>query len=243
MKKSIAIAIAALVVVNGGVFAAAPAGALPASTRVVGGEKAPATSWVVQLEASGGSIRPGYVSNCTGEQINASWILTARHCIDGIGAMNVYHSNSTTNRGAGVAVDRVGAAPAGDVALVHLKTAHSLPSYAQLNLSTTAKSTGTGTIEGYGLRANAAPSDGLYQASVSLTGASKDAFGGDAQHVTGVSGASNHGDSGGPLLVGGKVVAVCSTGDSADPGANTNAGSNYALLTQASAWIRTTAGV
>jgi secreted trypsin-like serine protease len=43
----------------------------------------------VQLEASGGSIPSGYVSNCTGEQLNASWILTARHCIDGIGAMNL----------------------------------------------------------------------------------------------------------------------------------------------------------
>ena len=243
MKKSIAAAFAAVAVISAGVFVAAPASALPASTEIVGGEKAPATSWAVQLEASGGSIPSGYVSNCTGEQITASWILTARHCIDGIGAMNVYHSNSTTNRGAAVAVDRVSAAPAGDVALVHLRTAYTLSSYAQLDLTATAKSSGTGTIEGYGLRANAVQSDALYRASVSLSGASTDAYSGRAQHVTGVTGASNHGDSGGPLLVGGKVVAVCSTGDSADPGANTKAGSNYALLSQASSWIKTTAGV
>ncbi|WIB71035.1 S1 family peptidase [Curtobacterium sp. MCBD17_026] len=243
MKKSIAAAFAAVAVVTAGVFAASPASALPVSTKVVGGEKAPTTSWAVQLEASGGSIPAGYASNCTGEQLNASWILTARHCIDGIGAMNVYHSNSTVNRGTAVAVDRVNASPAGDIALVHLRTAYSLSTYAPLDLTATAKSSGTGTIQGYGLRANATQSDGLYQATVSLTGASTDASNGRAQHLTGVTGASNHGDSGGPLLVNGKVVAVCSTGDSADPGANTRAGSNYALLSQASSWIRTTAGV
>jgi secreted trypsin-like serine protease len=243
MKKSIAAAFAAVVVVTGGVFAAAPASALTASPHVVGGEKAPATAWAVQLEASGGSIPSGYVSTCTGEQVSGSWVLTARHCIDGIGAMNVHHSNSTVNRGTPVAVDRVSAAPTGDIALVHLRSAYALSSYAPLDLAATAKSTGTGTIQGYGLRANAVQSDGLYQASVSLTGASTDAFGGRAQHVTGVSGASNHGDSGGPLLVGGKVVAVCSTGDSADPGANTSAGSNYALLSQSAPWIRSTAGI
>jgi secreted trypsin-like serine protease len=242
MKKSIAAA-AAATVIAAGLFAAAPASALPASTKVVGGEKAPATTSIVQLEASGGSIPAGYVSTCTGEQITASWVLTARHCIDGIGAMNVYHSNSTANRGTPVVVDRVSAAPAGDIALVHLRTSYPLASYTQLDLTATAKSSGTGVIQGYGLRANAVQSDGLYQATVSLTGASTDAFGGRAQHLTGVTGASNHGDSGGPLLVNGKVVGVCSTGDSADPGANIRAGSNYALLAQASSWIRSTAGI
>ena len=121
---------------------------------------------------------------------------------------------------------------------MHLRTAYALSTYAPLDLAATAKSSGTGTIQGYGLRANATQSDGLYQATVSLTGASTDAYSGRAQHLTGVTGASNHGDSGGPLIVNGKVVAVCSTGDSADPGANTKAGSNYALLSQASSWIR-----
>ncbi|MGU3411235.1 S1 family peptidase [Microbacterium sp. M1A1_1b] len=243
MKKSIATAFAAVVVVAGSLAAAAPASALTSSPQIVGGSTAPATAWAVQLEASGGSIPAGYVSNCTGEQINASWVLTARHCIDGIGAMNVYHSNSTANRGTPVAVDRVSAAPTGDIALVHLRSTYALSSYASLDLGATAKSSGTGTIEGYGLRANAQQSTGLYQASVSLTGASTDAYSGTAQHVTGISGASNHGDSGGPLLVNGKVVGVCSTGDSADPGANTTAGSNYALLAQSASWIRSTAGI
>lgn len=224
------------------VTAATPttADAATLSPQVIGGEPAPSTPWAVQLVfQQGGTATYG----CTGEQLNASWVLTAQHCVDGTTAMNVYHSNSTTNRGAATAADRLYSAPSGDIALVHLRTPKTLSSYAQLDLGYSPRSTGTGTVSGYGNRADSVPTTGLYQASVALTGASTDAYGGAAQHVTGVSGASNHGDSGGPLVVGGKVVAVCSTGDVADPGADTHAGSNYAVLAQSASWIRSTAGV
>ncbi|OII10373.1 secretion protein [Curtobacterium sp. MCBA15_008] len=224
----------------GGALDATTANAATASPQVIGGEPAPSTPWEVQLVfQQGGTGTYG----CTGEQLNASWVLTAEHCVDGTTAMNVYHSNSTTNRGTATAADRLYSAPSGDIALVHLRTPKTLTSYAQLDLGFAPRSSGTGTITGYGNRANSVPTTGLYQASVTLSGRSTDAYGGVAQHVTGVSGASNHGDSGGPLLVGGKVVGVCSTGDVADPGADTHAGSNYAVLTQSAAWIRSTAGV
>ena len=224
----------------GGALGATTANAATASPQVIGGEPAPSTPWEVQLVfQQGGTGTYG----CTGEQLNASWVLTAEHCVDGTTAMNVYHSNSTTNRGTATAADRLYSAPSGDIALVHLRTPKTLTSYAQLDLGFAPRSSGTGTITGYGNRANSVPTTGLYQASVTLSGRSTDAYGGVAQHVTGVSGASNHGDSGGPLLVGGKVVGVCSTGDVADPGADTHAGSNYAVLTQSAAWIRSTAGV
>jgi secreted trypsin-like serine protease len=180
---------------------------------------------------------------CTGEQITASWVLTARHCIDGVTSMQVYHSNSTTNPGTAIAVDRVAAAPSGDIALVHLSQQKALGSYPSLNLGHQATSSGSGTIMGYGLRANSVQSDGLYQATVGLTGRSTDAYGGVAQHLNGTTGAANHGDSGGPLIVDGQIVAVCSTGDEADPGADTRAGSNYAVLSQSANWIRSTAGL
>lgn len=232
-------ATAALTLV-GGALGATPANAATASPQVIGGEPAPSTPWEVQLVfQQGGTGTYG----CTGEQLNASWVLTAEHCVDGTTAMNVYHSNSTTNRGTATAADRLYSAPSGDIALVHLRTPKTLTSYAQLDLGFAPRSSGTGTITGYGNRANSVPTTGLYQASVTLSGRSTDAYGGVAQHVTGVSGAANHGDSGGPLLVGGKVVGVCSTGDVADPGADTHAGSNYAVLTQSAAWIRSTAGI
>ena len=64
-----------------------------------------------------------------------------------------------------------------------------------------------------------------------------------AIHVQGIDGASNHGDSGGPLVINGQIVGVCSTGDTADPGSNIHAGSNYSNITGHRAWIRQTAGV
>ncbi|MBT2500921.1 trypsin-like serine protease [Curtobacterium sp. ISL-83] len=231
---------AAALTIVGGSLGATAANAATASPQVIGGTQAPSTRWEVQLIfQQGGTDSYG----CTGEQLNASWVLTAKHCVDGTTAMNVYQSNSTTNRGTATPADRLYAAPTGDIALVHLRTAKPLSSYAPLDLTFTPKSTGTGTILGYGNRANSVPTTGLYQASVNLTGASTDAYRGRAQHVTGVSGASNHGDSGGSLVVAGKVVGVCSTGDVADPGANTHAGSNYAVLSQSASWIRSTAGV
>lgn len=59
---------------------------------------------------------------------------------------------------------------------------------------------------------------------------------------SGVSGASDHGDPGRPLIVvvDGEVVAACSTGDSADPGGHPR-GSNDALLAQAP--VRSARGV
>lgn len=238
--KALAMTATAALALLGGSLGATAANAATVSPQIIGGEQAPSTPWEVQLVfQQGGTGTYG----CTGEQLNASWVLTAEHCVDGTTAMNVYHSNSTTNRGTATAADRLYSAPSGDIALVHLRTPKTLSSYAQLDLGYSPRSSGTGTIMGYGNRANSAPSTGLYQASVSLTGSSTDAYGGIAQHVTGVSGASNHGDSGGPLLVNGKVVGVCSTGDVADPGANTRAGSNYAVLAQSASWIRSTAGV
>jgi secreted trypsin-like serine protease len=238
--RTLAFTATAALALVGGSLGATAADAATSSPQVIGGEPAPSTPWEVQLVfQQGGTATYG----CTGEQLNASWVLTAQHCVDGTTAMNVYHSNSTTNRGTATAADRLYSAPSGDIALVHLRTAKTLTSYAPLDLGYSPRSSGTGTIMGYGNRANSVPTTGLYQASVSLTGRTADAYGGVAQHVTGVSGASNHGDSGGPLLVGGTVVGVCSTGDVADPGANTHAGSNYAVLAQSASWIRSTAGV
>ncbi|WP_394939724.1 S1 family peptidase [Psychromicrobium sp. YIM B11713] len=217
-------------------------GAATAATptpEIIGGTKAPATPWEVQLTFELNGDQYG----CTGEAISASWVLTAQHCVDGISWMDVYYSNSTSNPGTPVAADQVYGSPYGDVALVHLSSSHALSSYPTLASSYTPTSGDAGTIMGYGLRANGVEPTGLYQASVQVLGSSTDAYNGKAVHVQGVSGASNHGDSGGPLIVGGKIVGVCSTGDVADPGSDTHAGSNYANLTDSRSWIKTKSGV
>lgn len=208
--------------------------------EIVGGTQSAPTPWAVQLVfQQGGTDSFG----CTGEAISSQWVLTAKHCVDGTTAMKVYYSNSTVDRGPGIVVDQFKSSPSGDVALVHLSTAKVLSSYPTVAKSYTASSSDTGTVMGYGRRANAVQSTGLYQAKVQVLGSSTDAYGGKAVHIKGIDGASNHGDSGGPLLIGGKIVGVCSTGDSADPGADIHAGSNYANLTKSASWITSTTGV
>lgn len=216
---------------------AAPAKAPSDQPRIIAGTPGSNLS-IVQLSFG----QDGGTYGCTGEVIASQWVLTAKHCADGISWMNVYVSNSTSNRGPAIAADRVSTSPYGDVALVHLsKSANVSPM--PMASSYTARSGDTGTIWGYGLRANRVPTTGLYKANVSVIGSSTDAYNGRAVHIKGINGASNHGDSGGPLIINGQIVGVCSTGDTADPGSNAQATSNYANLTQHRSWIRSTAGV
>lgn len=222
-------------------LAAAPtagASTLHPTTQIVGGTQASNPSVVqLQFEQNGGTY------GCTGELIDSRWVLTAQHCTDGDTSMSVYFSNSTSRRGTPIAVDRMENSANGDVALVHLSAPAPVKQYMPLADSYDATAGDTGVIEGYGLRANRVPTSGLYKANVSILGESTDAYGGRAIHLRGVNGASNHGDSGGPLIVDGQIVGVCSTGDSADPGSNIHAGSNYANLTDSRQWISDVTGV
>lgn len=234
-------AVAALTLAATGASAATADGHPTPSTttpNIIGGSYA-TSPYIVQLVFS----QNGGTYGCTGEAISSQWVLTAQHCTAGDQWMDVYYSNSTTSPGTPVAADAVYNSPNGDVGLVHLSTPRSVSSYGQLASSYTPSTADSGTIYGYGARANGAQSDHLYKATVNVLGSSTDAYGGRAIHVQGVDGASNHGDSGGPLVIGGKIVGVCSTGDVADPGANTQARSNYANLTGSRNWIASTTGI
>lgn len=155
---------------------------------------------------------------------------------DGDTSVNAYFSNSTSNRGTPIAVDDMQNSSNGDAALVHLSEPAPVDQYIPLADSHDATAGDSDVIEGYGLRANRVPTSGLYKADVSILGETSDAYGGRAIHLEGVNGASNHGDSGAPLVVNGQIVGVCSTGDSADPGSDIHAGSNYANLTDSRQW-------
>jgi secreted trypsin-like serine protease len=214
----------------------------PAESKIVAGRVAPATPWVVQIVETGGTVGAGLEEDCTGVQVDASWVLTARHCTGDTDDIDVFQSKSVTRRGDTAPVDRVVVAPKGDIALMHLAAPAPLSAYAPLDLRSGASASGTGTIEGYGSRAHDEQATRLYAASVRLTGAEADGFHGAAQEVTGISGAANHGDSGGPLLVQGRVRGLCSQGLS-DTKDDPHGVSTYALLSQDAAWIRSTTGV
>ncbi|MBT1631578.1 S1 family peptidase [Curtobacterium flaccumfaciens] len=220
--------------------AASPASADIGASEIIAGHKAPPTPWVVQIETAGGRIPAGFVEKCTGVQVNASWVLTARHCTEGITGVNVYQSNSTVAKGPAIHGQRPVPAPSGDLALIPLATPSPLRSYAPLDLGAVARNRGEGTIMGFGLHAHGAVSKHLFMATVALSGARKDLASAIGQHVTGITGSSNHGDSGGPLIVNGRVVGLCSDGDTSHPGSQVHAGSTFALLGPASSWITTT---
>ncbi|GGH66835.1 S1 family peptidase [Rothia aerolata] len=207
---------------------------------VIGGTKA-SEDWIVQLSFNSYDQRGTF--GCTGEQLNDEWVLTAKHCTDGSYNMQVYQSNDQLNRGEPVYADKLYNAPSGDIALIHLEEKAPLDSYPELDFSYEPTVGDRGDIFGYGNGAWSQPTTTLRTASVKVIGDSYDAYWGDAVHLRGINGASNHGDSGGPLVIDGKVVAVCSTGDEADPGANINAQSNYALLSQSADWIESTTGI
>jgi secreted trypsin-like serine protease len=214
----------------------------PAQSQIVAGRAAPRTPWVVQIVETGGTIPAGLEDDCTGVQIDASWVLTARHCTGETDDVDVHQSNSVTHQGAAVHVDRQVVAPKGDIALMHLASPAPLSAYASLDLRSGPAASGTGTIEGYGVRAHGREATRLYAATVRLTGAQVDGFDGAGQEVTGISGAANDGDSGGPLVVQGRVRGLCSValGDSDD---DPHGLSVYALLSQDAAWIRSTTGM
>lgn len=242
MKRTL-FQIAVVTLVGAGTLATScPASADIGASKIIAGHKAPSTPWVVQIETAGGRIPAGFVEKCTGVQVNARWVLTARHCTEGITGVNVYQSKSTVAKGSAIHGQQPVPAPSGDLALIPLMTPSPLRSYAPLDLEAVARNRGEGTIMGFGLHAHGAMSKHLFMATVALSGSRKDLASGEGQHVTGITGASNHGDSGGPLIVDGRVVGLCSDGDTSHPGSQIHAGSTFALLGQASSWIAATTG-
>lgn len=205
---------------------------------IVGGEPAQNRA-VVQLKFT----QNGGQYGCSGSLISEEWVLTARHCTEGASNMNVFTSNSTQNPGQPVRAAQLANSPRGDVGLVRLSQPVNVGETMDITDSTVPQRGQQGTVQGYGLRANSTPSTGLFQAEVQVTGPSRDLHGGPASNLRGITGAANRGDSGGPLIINGQVVGVCSTGGSPDPGANINSGSNYSNVAAHRDWIRQTAGV
>ncbi|ABY22983.1 serine protease, trypsin family [Renibacterium salmoninarum ATCC 33209] len=123
---------------------AAPAASGSFTPRIIGGSQAPNTPWEVQLVF----VQDGTSYGCTGEAISSEWVLTAKHCVDGISSMKVYYSNSTSNRGSAIAADNVYASSAGDVGLVHFSQSKSLSSYPALADSYQANEGDSGLIMG-----------------------------------------------------------------------------------------------
>lgn len=183
---------------------------------------------------------------CTGSQISAVWVITARHCDSArLQAVRL----GTPYLGVGGSVRTVEArypSPAGDVLLLKLSTPHP-GQYATLSRTFPAPGSAA-RVFGWGDQAegSGAMSFQLKTAGVTVAGQGSDAFGGLSVRTQSRTGHPLSGDSGGPLIVAGKLVGVLST-SSILPGGNTSgfAGlyNDHAAVSRHLGWIAVVTGV
>jgi len=241
--------------------AVAPAGGLPAqavetkeapapigggtfSGDIAGG--APTTISAVPYAAQVSFDSTGTNVECTGSQIAATWVITAKHC------------NSTSLRsvrlgtsylGTGGAIRSVAArypAPAGDVLLLRLSTPYH-GSY--VGLSSSFPATGThASVYGWGDQSEGSGAMSYYlkAAEVSVIWQGVDNYGGPSVRTRSQGGHTLSGDSGGPLIVNGKLAGVLSTSDllpARNPASYTGYYNNHASVARNLAWITSVSGV
>ncbi|MFE4544735.1 S1 family peptidase [Arthrobacter sp. NPDC056727] len=183
---------------------------------------------------------------CTGSQIAASWVITAKHC-------NATSLRSvrlgTSYLGTGGAVRSVAGrypAPAGDVLLLKLST----PYYgAYVGLSNAFPATGTAaSVYGWGDQSEGSGSMSYYlkSAAVSVIWQGLDNYGGPSVRTRSQSGHTLSGDSGGPLIVNGKLAGVLSSSDilpARNPANFTAYYNDHASVARNLAWITSVSGV
>lgn len=196
---NVSLLLAALIVSGRGAWMGSAAYAQTIDPQIAGGEPVN-VPWLALVSGDG--------HFCSGVLVNPDWMITAKHCPSSEVqfADGPLRSDGTrqVNR---VKVDKAMDAPSGDVKLMHLATPYPLAAYPEMDLGYVAGVGDTGVIYGVGT-----PNVGsLRRAAVIVTGAGTDGFGGPAVHVEGVSGSAQPGDSGGPLMINGKLVGVAST--------------------------------
>lgn len=204
------------------------------SPRIVGGSTADYSSvpFTSQLLANG-------QFNCTSSVISATWVLTAKHCVGG-GTISFRVGSGTLGQGTVVTSKRTVTWSDGDLALVELSKPYNT-TYA--TLGATEPSVGNnGAIYGWGRETPTGPAaPKLKTANVRIAGFGSDNDGGRSIYHTGINGQAWKGDSGGPLIVGGKLVGVAST--SYSQGNNPNSRSDYTSVPNAASWIKSVSGV
>lgn len=222
----------------------APAGDGTFSRDIAGGATTTvsAAPFVAQVSFDSAGTNIG----CTGSQIAASWVITAKHCNStGLGSVRL----GTGCVGTGGAVRAVAGrypAPAGDVLLLKLST----PYYgAYVGLSNAFPATGTpATVYGWGDQSEGSGSMSYYlkTAAVSVIWQGLDNYGGPSVRTRSLSGHTLSGDSGGPLIVNGKLAGVLSSSDTLparNPSSFTGYYNDHASVARNLAWITSVSGV
>lgn len=212
-------AAAALTLSGAAVSTAAPApefksASVMPSPRIVGGNKADISAVpFAALQLVGGQ------ANCSGSQISATWVLLAKHCIEDHTAdeVSVQLGSATIGQGTEIQAKQILGWSGGDVALIELATPYQ-NTYSKLAASNPAAGA-KADIYGWGA-IDTAPTypDYLKTAKVSIVGTDSSHWPGPSIVEKGTDGQALWGDSGGPLIVNGKQVGVCSGPLKGNPG-------------------------
>jgi hypothetical protein len=194
----------------------------------------------ISFDATGTNV------GCTGSQISASWVITAKHCNSA--SLQSVRLGSTYLEAGGTVKTVAGryASSTGDVLLLKLSTPH-YGSYVGLSSSFPAIGA-PAKVYGWGDQTEGAGtmSYNLKTADVTVAGQGTDTYGGASVRTQSQSGHTLGGDSGGPLIVNGKLVGVLSTSSilpSPNPSSFTRYYNDHASVSRNLSWITSVSGV
>lgn len=181
---------------------------------------------------------------CTASAISPTWVILAKHCVANRSTSSMSFKLGSANLGQGTTyrVKRVAQLSSGDIALAELSTSYNGP---VATLGGTNPTAGTaGDIYGWGRETVDGPaSSKLKTAKVQVNGVVNDPSRGPSISQKGVDGQALYGDSGGPLIINGKVVGVCSGPATQGDIGKADGNVLYASIPSAATWISQTSGV
>ncbi|TBW23791.1 serine protease [Arcanobacterium bovis] len=157
--------------------------------------------------------------------------------------VKVHFSNSKVNPGPAYSIDSYQISPSADMALLRLSKPHKLSKYGVLSDSHQFRVGELVTLYGYGKGLHDAEVKSLRRAQLKVVGQDFSYIAGETLKMKGITGASNHGDSGGPVVnAAGEIIGVNVLGSHAawcDPYAPSEA----VDLSHYRQWVKDVAGI